>query len=122
MRGAAALLVLAAAAAAPACAAPPPGRYAATLCVGTVQGQPPSCGAAEFELAGNARAEVRVADVVYRLRLKSAQVDVKTMQGRMEIDEFSAPYEWHGKVLSFVDPDKNVRYEITPGTRVRTKR
>ena len=65
---------------------------------------------------------MRVADVVYQLHVRPAQVDVKTMQGKMEIDEFSAEYEWHGNVLSFVDGDKNVRYEITPGAKARVKR
>jgi hypothetical protein len=40
----------------------------------------------------------------------------------MEIDEFSAPYEWHGDVLSFVDPEKNVRYEVKPEARAGAKR
>jgi hypothetical protein len=102
-------------------AAPAPGRYEATLCVSTSAAEPPSCGAAEFELRSKTLAQVRVADVVYRLRLKPAQVDVMTMQGSMEIDEFSALYEWNGGVLRFTDPDKNVRYEIRPGARAHTK-
>jgi hypothetical protein len=119
MRGLALTLLFAAGAAA---AAPPPGRYEATLCVRTSPANPPSCGAAEFALQSNARAQIRVADVVYRLHLRPAQVDVMTMQGKMEIDEFSAPYEWHGDVLTFVDPEKNVRYEVKPGARAGAKR
>jgi hypothetical protein len=119
MRGAAlALLVVAGAASA---AAPSPGRYAATLCVSTSPGVPPSCGAAELDVRAKGQVQVRVADVVYRLHLRPAQVDVKTTQGRMEIDEFSAEYEWRGNVLSFVDADKNVRYEVTPGAKVRSR-
>ena len=38
----------------------------------------------------------------------------------MEIDEFSAEYEWRGNVLSFVDADKNVSYQVTPGAKART--
>jgi hypothetical protein len=113
-----ALLLLAAGAAG---AAPAPGRYEATLCVSTSTAEAPSCGAAEFELRSKTQAQVRVADVVYRLNLRPAQVDVMTMQGKMEIDEFSAAYEWTGDVLSFTDVDKNVRYEVTPGAKARTK-
>jgi hypothetical protein len=102
-------------------AAPAPGRYEATLCVSTSPAGPPSCGAAEFQLHSKTLAQVRVADVVYRLHLKPAQVDVMMMQGTMEIDEFSAVYEWNGDVLSFTDPDKKVRYEIKPGARAHTK-
>jgi hypothetical protein len=119
VRGLALLLVLGASAAG---AAPPPGRYEATLCVSTSAAKPASCGAAEFELRPNGRAQIRVADVVYRLHLRSAQVDVMTMQGTMEIDEFSALYEWQGEMLTFVDADKNVRYEVKPGAEVRARR
>jgi hypothetical protein len=103
-----------------AAAAPPPGRYDATLCVSTSPTAAPSCGAAELDVQAKGQVQVRVADVVYRLHLRPAQVDVKTMQGRMEIDEFSAEYEWRGNVLSFVDADKNVRYQVTPGAKART--
>jgi hypothetical protein len=103
-------------------AVPAPGHYAATLCVSTSATEPPSCGAAEFELRSKTQAELRVADVVYRLHLKPAQVVVMTMQGKMEIDEFSARYEWTGDVLSFTDPDKNVRYEVTPVAKARSRR
>jgi hypothetical protein len=103
-------------------AAPAPGRYEATLCVRTSSAEPASCGPAAFELRANARAEVRVADIVYRLHLLPAQVDVMTMQEKMEIDEFSAPYEWRGNVLTFTDPDKQVRYEVRAGAKVRVKR
>jgi hypothetical protein len=113
-----ALLLVASAAS----AAPRPGRYEATLCVRTSAASPPSCGAAEFELRSKAHAQVRVADVVYRLHLRPAQIDVMTMQGTMVIDEFSAPYEWRGDVLTFVDPDKTVRYEVRPGAKARAKR
>jgi len=119
MRAAVLGLLLAGAAAS---AAPAPGRYAATLCVSTTAASPPSCGAAEFEIRSRARARVRVADVVYRLHLRPAQVDVMTMQGFMEIDEFSALYEWHGNVLTFTDPDKNVRYEVKAEAKARAKR
>ena len=118
MRKRAAVLLLAAGAAG---AAPAPGRYEATLCVSTSADGPPSCGAAEFELRSKTQAQVRVADVVYRLHLKPTQVDVVTTQGKMEIDEFSAEYEWAGDVLRFTDTDKNVRYEVKPGAKARAK-
>jgi len=118
MRGLALMLYLAAGAAS---AAPPPGRYHATLCVRISPAAPPSCGAAEFDLRSRTQAQVRVSDVVYRLHLRPGQVDVATTQGKMEIDEFSAPYEWRGNMLSFTDIDKNVRYEVTAGARVNSK-
>jgi hypothetical protein len=118
VRNRAAVLLLAAGAAS---AAPAPGRYEATLCVSTSADGPPSCGAAEFELRSRTQAQVRVADVIYRLHLKPTQVDVVTTQGKMEIDEFSAEYEWTGDVLRFTDADKNVRYEVKPGAKARAK-
>ena len=101
----------------PVAAAPAPGRYEATLCVQTGVAHPASCGPAEFEMRSKDRAEVRVSDVVYRLHLRPKQVDIMTMQGRMEIDEFSAFYQWKGNALLFFDPDKNVVYEVRPGRR-----
>ena len=113
------LVVLLAAATAPAWAASPsPGRYQATLCVTTSASAPPSCGPAELDIRPGSHAQVRVSDVVYRLHLRPAQVDVSIVQGRMEIDEFSAMYEWRGDVLSFVDAEKKARYEVRPGARV----
>ncbi|MEO8525125.1 MAG: hypothetical protein ABI460_10430 [Caldimonas sp.] len=117
------LLLAAAAAAVPAWAASPsPGRYQATLCVATSASAPPGCGPAELDIRPGARAEVRVADVVYRLHLRPAQVDVSIMQGRMELDEFSAEYEWRGDVLSFVDTEKKARYEVRTGARLHPPR
>jgi hypothetical protein len=72
-----------------------PGRYDAELCVATRPQAAPTCGAAEVEVTP-ARISVRVADIVYRLALKAAQLDVETMHGQMQIDEFSAAYEWDG--------------------------
>jgi hypothetical protein len=116
VRGLAFALLLAAGAAN---AAPLPGRYEARLCVSTSNGQPASCGPALFELSSGGHAQVRIADIVYRLHLRPAQVDVMTMQGTMEIDEFSASYEWHGSTLTFTDRDKRVRYEVQPGVKAR---
>ena len=117
------LVFLLAVAVAPAWAAsPPPGRYQATLCVTTSASAPPNCGPAELDIGPSSRAEVHVADVVYRLHLRPAQIDVSVMQGRMEIDEFSAEYEWRGEVLSFVDAEKKARYEVRTGARLRSPR
>jgi len=96
--------------------AAPPGRYDAELCVATRPGAAPSCGAAEVEVTP-ARISVRVADIVYRLALRPAQLDVATMHGQMQIDEFSAAYEWEGTTLRFNDADKDVRYEVRIGAR-----
>jgi hypothetical protein len=110
-------------AAAPALAGTPaPGRYQATLCVTTSASSPPGCGPAELDIRSAFRVDVRVADLVYRLHLRPAQVDVATMQGRMEIDEFSAEYVWRGDLLTFVDAEKKTRYEVKAGARLRPAR
>ena len=98
-------------------AAPAPGRYAGELCVATRPGDAPSCGPAEIELHASGQLSVTLADIVYRLRLRTSQLDVTTMQGRMQIDAFDAPYEWAGPVLRFEDAAKSVRYEIRLGPR-----
>ena len=94
----------------------PPGRYDGELCVATRPQAAPTCGAAEVEVTP-ARISVRVADIVYRLALKAAQLDVETMHGQMQIDEFSAAYDWDGTTLRFSDADKDVRYEVRIGAR-----
>ncbi|HSC62377.1 MAG TPA: hypothetical protein VLD35_01990 [Caldimonas sp.] len=116
MRHRAVLLALAAASAAAGAAPAAPGRYDAELCVATRPQAAPTCGAAEVEVTP-ARIDVRVADIVYRLALRPAQVDVETMHGQMQIDEFSAAYEWDGATLRFSDAAKDVRYEVRIGTR-----
>ena len=63
-----------------------------------------------------------MSDVVYRLAIQPRRVDVTTFQEQMQIDGFSAEFEWIGPMLRFVDVEKNVRYEITPGHRLRTPR
>ena len=114
MRGGAVLIALAASTAAAAPAAP--GRYDGKLCVATRPEAAPTCGSAEVEVA-TARIEVRVADIVYRLALRSEQLDVRTRHGRMQIDEFSAAYDWAGTTLRFGDAAKDVRYEVRIGAR-----
>jgi len=64
------------------------------------------------------RADGRVADIVYRLHLRPDQLDVATMHGRMQIDEFSAEYAWRDGILTFLDAEKQARYEVRPGARV----
>ena len=115
MRRSAALIALLAASGAGATPAAP-GRYEAELCVATRPEAAPTCGAAEVEVTP-ARISVRVADIVYRLALKPAQLDVETMHGQMQIDEFSAAYDWDGTTLRFSDAAKDVRYEVRIGAR-----
>jgi hypothetical protein len=115
----AALTALAAGAAlaATALAAPSsPGHYDAELCVATRPGTPPTCGAADVEVR-TGLVSVRVSDIVYKLALRHDQLDVVTMHGKMQIDEFSSPYQWEATTLVFSDPDKDVRYEVRIGTR-----
>ena len=93
-------------------AAPTAGRYGAELCVTTAASATPGCGPAEVELQASGSARVRISDISYRLQLKSSQVDVVLMHGGMQIDEFTAPYEWVGNTLQFIDTDKRARYEL----------
>ena len=93
-------------------AAPAAGRYGAELCVTTPTSAAPGCGPAEVELQAGGSARVRISDLSYRLQLKSSQVDVVLMHGGMQIDEFTAPYEWVGNTLQFIDADKRARYEL----------
>ena len=114
-----AVWLLAVAAASADAAAPAPGRYAATFCVATSAAQPANCGPAVLDVHSRRLAEVRLSDIVYRLSLLPQRVDVTTFQERMQIDGFSAEFEWVGPMLRFVDVEKNVRYEVTPGRLLR---
>ena len=116
----AALVLAAAAPAVPALAAPAAGHYDALLCVATGPAGP-SCGPAEVELRANGEAQVRVADIVYRLLLRSSQVVVVLMHGTMQLDELVAGYEWVGRSLQFDDKDKNARYEVRLGDLRRSR-
>ena len=116
MRRSAAWVALLAAATAAGAAPAAPGRDDAELCVATRPQAAPTCGAAEVEVTPS-RISVRIADIVYRLALKPAQLDVATMHGPMQIDEFSAAYDWDGTTLRFSDTDKEVRYEVRIGAR-----
>ena len=99
-----------------------PGRYDGQLCVATRPGVEPTCGAAEVDVSKAGRLSVRVFDIIYRLALHKGRLDVKTMQGSMEIDEFSAAYKWSGDTLLFGDPEKDTRYEIRVGAHKRVAR
>jgi hypothetical protein len=118
----AALLTAALAGSAALAGGPPgPGRYDAVLCVATQPTTPPSCGAVDVELRRGGVLSVRVADIVYRLALGNGQLDVATLHGTMQIDEFSAPYEWLGETLRFSDLAKDVRYEVRLGSRLQAR-
>jgi hypothetical protein len=90
---------------------PAAGRYAGQWCV-TVAAEQPVCGPAEVEWRGAGRARVGISDIVYTLRLRNHEVEVTLKHGAMQIDAFTAIYEWHGTSLRFIDADKNVRYEL----------
>jgi len=60
---------------------------------------------------------VRIADLHWRLRLASSQVDVVLMHGTMQIDGFFASYEWDGTTLRFLDLDKRTAYGVQIETR-----
>ena len=72
--------------------AAPPGRYEATLCVAASRlGAALPAARPSSSVRSSWRASrCRSADIVYRLHLRPEQVDVATMQGTMQIDEFSA--------------------------------
>ena len=116
LAGATASLTLAALLAGTAHAAPPAGRYEARLCVaaGTAE---PDCGPARVELRGERLALVRVSDILYSLTLHSSQADVVLKHGAMQIDGFTAAYEWKGSALHFADAAKGMRYEVRLGDR-----
>ena len=119
MRRSAALIALLAAGAAAGATPAAPGRYDAELCVATRPQAAPTCGAAEVEVTP-ARISVRVADIVYRLALRPAQLDVETMHGPMQIDEFSAAYDWDGTTLRFSDAAKDGPLRGADRRRART--
>jgi hypothetical protein len=96
-----------------------PGRYEGQLCVATQPGVEPTCGAAEVDVPSARRLSVRISDIVYHLALRGTRLDVTTMHGNMQIDEFSAAYKWSGDTLLFGDPAKDARYEIRVGAKKR---
>ena len=116
MRAGSVLALLIAASAGSAAAQPSAGRYSGELCVATGEA-PAQCGPAAVTLRQRAMS-VQIADIVYRLALHSSQLDVVLMHGAMQIDGFTANYEWDGPTLVFRDPDKAVSYRI----RVADKR
>ena len=101
--------------------APPAGRYEATLCVANAA-QAPSCGPAEAEVRGGGAVEVRVSDIVYRLAASASPSIVVVTQGQMMIDAFDTGPQWSGRSLSFVDTEKQVRYELALGAARRPRR
>ncbi|MGD9833768.1 MAG: hypothetical protein AB7U92_13560 [Piscinibacter sp.] len=93
-------------------AEPALGRYEGRWCVAVGQASA-DCGPAQVDVLRQQRVNVRIADIVYRLKLHSSQVDVVLMHGTMQIDGFFAPYEWVGNSLQFLDLEKRTRYELT---------
>jgi D-serine deaminase-like pyridoxal phosphate-dependent protein len=109
-------------------AAPAAGRYAGSLCVASsaTAASARDCGPARVDLARAGLATIRVSDIAYALTLHSSQADVVVKHGAMQIDEFTADYEWTGSAteptLIFFDADKRVRYEVKFGRRQRAQR
>lgn len=83
----------------------------AELCV-TISTAERSCGPAQVDLGNDGSARVRVDDFVYRLKLNSSQVEVVLMHGAMQIDEFTAPYDWVGRSLQFKDDVRHSHYVL----------
>jgi hypothetical protein len=99
-----------------AAAVPVMGRYAATLCVVNA-GQPANCGPAEAQVRRGGAVDVRVSDIVYRLARSGNAAVVVVTQGQMMIDVFDTGPQWSGRSLSFVDVEKQVRYQLELGIR-----
>ncbi len=91
--------------------APPPWHARAELCVATPVDSP-RCGPAQADRLADGTIRLRIDDVAYQLQLRSHQVDVVLMHGAMQVDDFSAPFEWIGEALRFVDATRGLRYEI----------
>lgn len=92
---------------------PVPGRHPARLCVQLLDAAgEPNCGPADALVQGGNRLRVQVSDIVYRFELRSSQVDVVLMHGSMQIDGFTASYDWRGSTLQFIDLEKRTRYEV----------
>lgn len=102
---------------------PAPGPHPARLCVQVLEVPgDANCGPADAWVGRGKRLQLRISDIVYRLELHSSQVDVVLMHGSMQIDGFTAFYEWQGSTLQFLDLEKRTRYEVqfkarVPGTR-----
>lgn len=106
------VLVLAAGGAAAATASRPgAGRHDAQLCVATLP-HPPSCGPVRAELRADGTLRLRIDDIRYDMKLHSSQVEVVVMHNVVQIDEFTAPYEWVGSTLQFTDDERKARYEV----------
>ena len=90
--------------------APTDGHYDGELCVAT-NTNAPSCGPAEVSISSG-QARVQVSDIVYRLTLRDGHLGMVLMHGTMQIDGFSAPFQWEDRVLRFQDPDKPVSYRV----------
>jgi hypothetical protein len=98
-------------------AQPAAGRYVARWCV-AVAGAEASCGPVEVQWRTGGLASMRFSDIVYTLRLHTSQAEVSLKQGAMQIDGFTAVYEWDGSTLRFFDAAKGVRYELQTQARL----
>jgi hypothetical protein len=90
---------------------PAAGRHAVEFCVSTAAAAP-NCGPAQAEVRDKGAIDVRIDDIVYRLKLHSSQVDIVVMHNATQIDEMTQPYEWSGATLEFNDDDRESHYEI----------
>lgn len=93
---------------------PVPGRYTARLCVQPLSGPAAAsnCGPVDALLQRGNKALLRLSDIVYRLELHSSQVEVVLMHGSMQIDGFTAAYDWQGRTLRFDDREKGMAYAV----------
>ena len=85
--------------------------HTAELCVETLP-LAARCGPAQLDLHQDGGLRLRIDDIVYSLQLHHGLVEVVVMHNTVQIDEFTAPCEWVGNALRFVDDARNSRYEI----------
>lgn len=97
---------------------PEPGRYSARFCVATAA-LAPGCSPAEVIVGPRGEVTVTLSDLVYRMSLRTGQLDLTLFQGNQRIDGFTALYGWGGRTLHFRDAEKQVTYDIRLENRRR---
>jgi hypothetical protein len=91
---------------------PSAGRYNGQMCV--IAGRAAEqCGPVALQFQ-NGGARVQVSDLVYHLnwRAPKTQMLLVLMHGSVQVDEFVTEGLWSKQNLRFIDPDKDVRYEV----------
>jgi hypothetical protein len=72
----------------------------------------PSCGPAQAQWRSDGELRLQLADLRYLIQLRGQAASVVLMHGSMQVDEFSAPFEWAGPTLQLRDTTRQVLYEV----------